>query len=170
MIFTPPLINPFTAEPPMQIHVPSTPCDILIFNSHARTTLSANLCRVKRSFKPYQNEHDSVQESGEKDKKPCNIDLKISMKIWFHHYPPTFFSSNPKILCFPKNFSHQNEAYLMLSKRKKLRQEKQKERRGEKKKSKSQHCCTFVTFKSKNYLDILLSGHAVAFINLLSQL
>ena len=71
MIFTPPLINPFTAEPPMQIHVPSTPCDILTFNSHARTTLSANLCRVKRSFKPYQNVHDSVQESGEKGKNPA---------------------------------------------------------------------------------------------------
>ena len=48
----------------------------------------------------------------------------------------------------------------MLSKRKKLRQEKQKERGGEKKKSKSQDCCIFVTFKSKNYLDIFLSAHA----------
>ena len=134
----------------MKIHVPSTPCDVTSFKSHARTTLFANLCRVKRSFKPYQNEHDSVQESGEKGKKPCNIDLKIL----------PFFSSNPKILCFPKNFSHQNEAYLMLSKRKKLRQEKQKERGGEKKKSESQDCYTFVTFKSKNYLDILLSAHA----------
>ena len=89
MIFTPPLINPFTAEPPMQIHVPSTPCDILIFNSHARTTLSANLCRVKRSFKPYQNEHNSVKDTGERSKKPRDKDLKISMKILFH-YPPTF--------------------------------------------------------------------------------
>ena len=35
----------------------------------------------------------------EKAKKPCSIDLKISMKILFH-YPPTFpfLSSNPKIL------------------------------------------------------------------------
>ena len=92
MIFTPPLINPFTPEPPMQIHVPSTPCDVMSFNSHARTTLLANLCRVKRSFKPYQNEHDLVQDSGEKGKKPCtcNIDLKISMKSLFHYYPSTF--------------------------------------------------------------------------------
>ena len=37
------------------------------------------------------------QETRVKGKKPCNIDLKIPMKIWFH-CPPTFLSSNPKIL------------------------------------------------------------------------
>ena len=41
---------------------------------------------------------------------------------------------------------------------KKLRQEKQKKRGGEKAKSKSQDCC--VTFKPKNFLEILLSVHA----------
>ena len=42
---------------------------------------------------------------------------------------------------------------------KKLRQEKwKKKRQGEKAKSKSQDCC--VTFKPKNYLEILLSAHA----------
>ena len=45
-------------------------------------------CRVKRSFKPYQKDQDWAQDTGEKGKKPCNIDLKISMKILFH-YPPT---------------------------------------------------------------------------------
>ena len=39
--------------------------------------------------KDNQNEHNSVKDTGEKGKKPCNIDLKISMKI-FLHYPPTF--------------------------------------------------------------------------------
>ena len=39
-----------------------------------------------------------------------------------------------------------------------MRQEKQKKIGGEKVKSKSQDCC--VTFKSKNYLEILLSTHA----------
>ena len=39
-----------------------------------------------------------------------------------------------------------------------MRQEKQKKNGGEKAKSKSQDCC--VTFKSKNYLEILLSTHA----------
>ena len=41
---------------------------------------------------------------------------------------------------------------------KKMRQEKQKKKGGEKAKSKSQDCC--VTFKPKNYLEILLSAHA----------
>ena len=41
---------------------------------------------------------------------------------------------------------------------KKNEQEKQKKRGGEKAKSKIQDCC--VTFKPKNYLEILLSVHA----------
>ena len=46
----------------------------------------------------------------------------------------------------------------MPSKRKKNEQEKRKKRGGEKGKSKSQDCC--VTFKPKNYVEILLSAHA----------
>ena len=46
----------------------------------------------------------------------------------------------------------------MPSNRKKMRQEKQKKRGGGKAKSKSQDCC--VTFKPKNYLELLLSVHA----------
>ena len=52
---------------------------------------------MKRSFKPYKNEHNSVKYTGERSKKPRDIDLKISMKILFH-YPPTYLSPNPKIL------------------------------------------------------------------------
>ena len=36
-----------------------------------------------------------------KSQKPCNIDLKISMKVLFH-YPPK---------SFPKNFFLENESY-----------------------------------------------------------
>ena len=39
-----------------------------------------------------------------------------------------------------------------------MRQEKRKKKGGEKAKSKSQDCC--VTFKPKNYVEILLSAHA----------
>ena len=46
----------------------------------------------------------------------------------------------------------------MPSNRKKMRQEKQKKRGGGKAKSKSQDFC--VTFKPKNYLELLLSVHA----------
>ena len=46
----------------------------------------------------------------------------------------------------------------MPSKRKKNEKEKRKKRGGEKGKSKSQDYC--VTFKPKNYVEILLSVHA----------
>ena len=42
--------------------------------------------------------------------------------------------------------------------REKNEQEKRKKRGGERGKSKNQDCC--VTFKPKNYLEILLSAHA----------
>ena len=66
----------------------STACDIISFNGPGQL-VAANLCKVKRSFKPYQNEHNSVKDTGERSKKPHDKDLKISMKILFH-YPPTF--------------------------------------------------------------------------------
>ena len=53
---------------------------------------------MKRSFKPYQNKHNSVKNTGENAKKPCNIDLKISMKILLYYTHLPFLSSNPKIL------------------------------------------------------------------------
>ena len=40
-----------------------------------RSAHQSPLCRVKRSFKPYQNEHNSVKDTGENGKKPCKIDL-----------------------------------------------------------------------------------------------
>ena len=43
-----------------------------------RTTLPTTLGRVKRYFKPYHNEHKTVKETGEKEKKEtCHIDRKI---------------------------------------------------------------------------------------------
>ena len=49
----------------------------------SKTTLSANLCRLKRSLKPYQNELNLVKDTRENwGKKSCNIDLK-SWKVAF---------------------------------------------------------------------------------------
>ena len=82
VLFT--FINPFAPEPPVTAHAgqrASNACDIISFTGHGQL-VTANLCRVKRSFKPYQNEHNLVKDTGEKGKKPCNIDLKISMKIF----------------------------------------------------------------------------------------
>ena len=111
---------------------------------------------MKRSFKPYQNEHNSVKDTGERGKKPCNIDLKISMKILFHCHLP-FLSPNPKILkAFPKTLPTKMKPTKCPAREKKMRQEKQKKKGGEKAKSKSQDCC--VTFKTKSYLVILLSA------------
>ena len=44
------------------------------------------------AFQPYQNDHNSVKDTGEKGKKPCKIDQKIAKKILFHN------SLAPKIL------------------------------------------------------------------------
>ena len=72
-------INPFAPErpvtTPMRIQVPSTSYDVISLNGQGQfCPLTCALCRLKRSFKPYQNEHDSVIDTGEKGKKPCNID------------------------------------------------------------------------------------------------
>ena len=114
--------------------------------------MSTNLCRVKRSFKPYQNEHNSVKDTGERSKKPCDIDLKISMKILFH-YSLTFpFTPNPKMLkVFLKTLPTKTKPTECPARGKKMRQKKRKKRGGEKAKSISQDCC--VTFKPKNYIS-----------------
>ena len=67
---------------------------------------------IIRSFKPYQNEHETVKETREKGKKKhVTLTEKFSMKILFH-YPLTFLSSNPKIIkAFSKTSPNQNEAY-----------------------------------------------------------
>ena len=131
----------------MRIQVPSTACDIISFNG------------FKRFFKLYQNEHDSVKETREQGRKPCNIDPKISVKtlICFTTLLP-FLSSNPKIVkAFPKTLPTQMKPSKCPAREKK-RQEKRKKRERKKVKRKSQDC--FVTFKLKNYPKIFLSVNA----------
>ena len=82
----------------------------------------ANLCRLKRSFKPYQNEHDLVKENREKGNKPFNIDLKISTKILFQSTGLPFLSSEPKILkAFPKTFPTKMKPTKSPTKEKKMK-------------------------------------------------
>ena len=123
---------------------------------------SASLCGFKRFFKLYQSEHDSVKETREQGRKPCNIDPKISVKtlICFTTLLP-FLSSNPKIVkAFPKTLPTQMKPSKCPAREKK-RQEKRKKRERKKVKRKSQDC--FVTFKLKNYLKIFLSVNAWTF-------
>ena len=67
------MFNPFAL-----ISVPATACDVISFNSQVLVSeLVPDLCRVKRSFKPYQNEQDSVKEAGEASStKTANCDSK----------------------------------------------------------------------------------------------
>ena len=64
--------------------------------------VSTNLCRVKRSLKPFQNEHNSVKETGQKGKKPCNIDLYGSLGLPLQKTPclDNFCVNLPFILFF----------------------------------------------------------------------
>ena len=77
----------------------STACDIISFNGHGQL-VAANLCKVKRSFKPYQNEH--------KEKKAKNHVILTWKFPWKScstatHLP--FLSDNSNILkAFLKTF------------------------------------------------------------------
>ena len=115
--------------------MPSTASDV-------RTTLSTNLCRVKRSFKPYQNEHDSVKETGEKAKNHVTLTRKFPQKSCFTTHLP-FLSPNPKILkAFPKTFPTKMKLTKINAQQKqKMRQEKRKKRRGEERKEKVAKFC-----------------------------
>ena len=118
--------------------------------------MSANLCRVNGSFRPYQNEHNSAKDTGpgEKSKKPCDVYRKIAKKSCSTTYLP-FISFNPKILkpflkTFPTKMkpTNTNASKRRLKKKKKKEARKAKKEGGEKGKSKRRDCC--VTFKPKN--------------------
>ena len=72
--------------PPLgKILVPSTDCDVISCNGQV----------VKRSFKPHENEHELVKDTGEKGKTSCNFDLKLSIKSCSTTH---LLSFNPKVL------------------------------------------------------------------------
>lgn len=110
--------------------------------SWSRTTLSANFCRVKRSFKPYMNKHDSVKEAKAKANKHVTLTHILPWKSWFTTHLP---------LLSWNTFTHWNEAYYMLSKRKKWGKKKREKRDGEKVKGKNQNYCVTFKLKTKFY-------------------
>ena len=112
-------------------HFPSTACDVISFNGQS------SLCRMKRSFKPYQNELNSVKDTREKGQKISNVDQN-------------FHPSNSKILkAFLKTFPTKMKPTKFPAKEKNEARKAKKEGSRE---SKSQDCCA--TFKLKNYLEI----------------
>ena len=74
----------------------STACDIISFKGHGQL-VAANLCKVKRSFKPYQNEHNSVKDTEKKAKNHVTLTWKSPWKSCSIAHLP-FLSPNPKIL------------------------------------------------------------------------
>ena len=66
--------------------------------------MPAYLGRVKRSFRSYHNEHNSVKDTGEKGKKSVTLTWKFPWKSGSTTQLP-LVSSNPKILkAFQKKF------------------------------------------------------------------
>ena len=69
------LLNPFAPQLPVTTRedhkslLQLVMSSVLMFKNFVLTILSANLRRVKRSFKLYQSEHDSVKEARVKGKK-----------------------------------------------------------------------------------------------------
>ena len=107
----------------MHIQVLSTACYTINFNG---TTLSANLCRVKRSFKTYHKEHDSVKETQKKAKNHVRLTGKFPWQSCFTTHLPSL-SSNTKVLkAFPKTFPTKIKPAKCATRRKKMRQEKRK--------------------------------------------
>ena len=100
--------------------------------------MSANLCRRKRSFKPYQNEHNSVKDTRRlKAKNHVTFPRKFPRKSCSTTHL-LFLSFNPKILkVFPKTFPTKMKPTKYPARREKMREEKRKNRGGEKAKSKS---------------------------------
>ena len=57
--------------------------------------MSANCAECRSLIKRNQNEHNSIKESPERGNKPCNSDLKISMKFLFHFPPFLLYKTFP---------------------------------------------------------------------------
>ena len=120
--------------------------------------MTTTLCGEMRSFKPYPNERDSVKQTRERCKKPCNFEQKIPTKI-LSHYPlvlPSQKIHDPRT--FLQNLFPPKGSLVNAPQKKKRGKEKERKRGGEKAKGKRRKGSE--TFSKKNYLEILLSAHA----------
>ena len=75
---------------PMGIHIPSTACDVISFNGQGQLCVPTELVQSEEIF---QTIPEWAQFSQGHQRKPCNIALKISMKILFHYPPPVLLKS-----------------------------------------------------------------------------
>lgn len=96
---------------------------------------------------PYMNKHDSVKEAKAKANNHVTLTRILPWKSWFTTHLP---------LLSWNTFTHWNQAYYMLSKRK-----KQEKRDGKKVKGKSPNYC--VTFKLKTIQNFTFCTCALNF-------
>ena len=141
----------------MRIHVLSTACDVISFN------VRGQLCPLTGAEWRDLSNHIrmstiQLKTPEKKAKNHVTLTWKFAWKSCSTAHLP-FVSSNPKFLkAFLKTFPTKIKPTKCPAREQKMTQEKRKKRGGEKAKSNSQDCC--VTFKPKNYLEILLSAHA----------
>ena len=139
-------INPFAPEPPVQIQVLSTLCDIISFNGQGQ--LSWLTCVEWRDLSNHTRMSTIQSRTPEKEaKNHVTLTWKSPWKSCSIADLP-FLSPNPKILkAFLKTLPTKMKPTKCPAREKKMRQEKRKKKGGEKAKSKSQDGC--VTFKPK---------------------
>ena len=71
----------------------------------SRTTLSSNFWRVKRSFTPYENEHDSVKKTGEKVAWLPGSEIVESAELRKREHPSFFLFPAPPTFRVPFTFA-----------------------------------------------------------------
>ena len=129
----------------MQIHIVSTPCDVISFNGQGQLCLLT--CAEWRDLLNHTRMSTNTIQSRtleKKAKKHVTLTWKSPWKSCSIAHLP-FLSPNPEILkAFVKTLLPK-WSLLNAQQEKKMRQEKQKKRGGQKAKSESQDCC--VTFK-----------------------
>ena len=119
-------------EPPMQIYVPSTACEVISFNGQGQ------LCPLTCAEWRDRTRISTIQSRTPEKKAENHVTLtwKLPWKSCSTTRLP-FLSSNPKILkAFLKTFPTKMKPTKCSTKEKKMRQEKRKQSGGEKAKSK----------------------------------
>ena len=84
---------------------------------------------MRRFFKPYPNESDSVKEAGEKGKKPVTLTWKFPRKSCPTSHLPVLSSNSQILKAFPKTLATEIKPTINTQQKKKeMRQEKQNKR------------------------------------------
>ena len=132
----------------MQIHVPSTACDVISFKGQRQLCLLT--CEEWRGLSNHSRMSSIQSRTPEKmAKNHAPLSWKFPWKSCFTT-SLHFLSPNSKILkAFQKTFPTKMKPTKCSAKEKKVRQEKRKKRGGQKAKSKSQIAVSLLNSKTK---------------------